>query len=64
MKMDLKQIKWQGKNWIYLAQAKDKWWAVVNRVRNLPVPHNTGYFLTSREILAPQERLHSMELDS
>ena len=32
MKTDLKQIKWQSKNWLYLAQAKDKWWAVVNMV--------------------------------
>ena len=32
MKTDLKQIKWQSINWLYLAQAKDKWWAVVNMV--------------------------------
>jgi len=62
--MDLKQIEWKDINWIYLAQAKDKWWAVVNMVRNLQLPHNTGYFLTSRELLASQERLYSMVLVS
>ena len=64
IKMDLKQIKWKNINWIYLAQAKDKWWAVVNMVRNLQVPHNKGYFLTSRELLPSQERLYSMALVS
>jgi len=62
--MDLKQIKWKDINWIYLAQAKDKWWAVVNMVRNLQVLHNTGYFLRSRELLASQERLYSMAMVS
>jgi hypothetical protein len=35
IKMDLKQTGWKGMNWIYLAQASDMWWAVVNMVINL-----------------------------
>jgi hypothetical protein len=27
-----------GVYWIYLAQDRDKWWALVNDVLNLPIP--------------------------
>jgi hypothetical protein len=64
IKMDLKQIEWKGINWIYLAQARDKWWDVVNMVINLQVPQNAGNFSTSRKLLASQERPCSMELVS
>jgi hypothetical protein len=30
--MDLQEMKWEVKDWIDLAQDKDKWWALVNAV--------------------------------
>jgi hypothetical protein len=38
IKMDLKEIGWQGVDWIDLAQDRDKWWAFVNMVMKLLVP--------------------------
>jgi hypothetical protein len=28
--MDMKEIAWEGRDWIQLAQDWDKWWAFVN----------------------------------
>jgi len=36
--MDLWEIGWQGVHWIYLAQDRDQWWAVVKTIMNLGVP--------------------------
>jgi hypothetical protein len=36
--LDLKEISWQGMDWINLAQDRDKWQALVNKVMNLWVP--------------------------
>ena len=33
-------------DWIDLAQDRDRCWAQVNAIMNLPVPYNTGNFLT------------------
>jgi hypothetical protein len=38
IKMDLIEIGWDGMNWIYLAQDRDQWRALVNAVMNLRVP--------------------------
>jgi hypothetical protein len=38
IKMDLREIGWDGMDWIDLAQARDKWRALVNTVMNLRVP--------------------------
>jgi hypothetical protein len=37
IKMDLREIGWGGVEWIYLAQNRNRWRAVVNAVMNLRV---------------------------
>jgi hypothetical protein len=36
--MYLKEIEWDGVDWIYVAQDRDRWRAVVNTVMDLWVP--------------------------
>jgi hypothetical protein len=36
--MDLIEIGWGGRDWIYLAEDRDKWRALMNAVINLRVP--------------------------
>jgi hypothetical protein len=36
--MDLREIGWDGMNWINLAQERDQWRVLVNTVMNLRVP--------------------------
>jgi hypothetical protein len=36
--MDLREIGWDGMDWINLAQNRDQWRALVNTVMNLRVP--------------------------
>jgi hypothetical protein len=38
IKMDLREIGWDGMDWIYLAQDRNQWRALVNTVMNLRVP--------------------------
>jgi hypothetical protein len=44
--MDLREIGWDGVDWIDLAQDRDQWRALVNTVMNLQVPQNAGRFLS------------------
>jgi hypothetical protein len=46
IKMDLREIGWDGMDWIDLAQDRDQWRALVNTVTNLRVPYNAGKFLS------------------
>jgi len=36
--MDLREIKWEGVDWIHVTQDSDLFWAFVNTVMNLQVP--------------------------
>jgi hypothetical protein len=38
IKMDLREIGWDGVDWIDLAQDRDQWRTLVNTVMNLRVP--------------------------
>jgi hypothetical protein len=38
IKMDLREIEWDGMDWIELAQNRDQWRALVNTVMNRRVP--------------------------
>jgi hypothetical protein len=38
IKMDLREVGWDGIDWIDLAQDRDQWKALVNKIMNLRVP--------------------------
>jgi hypothetical protein len=38
IRMDTREVGWEGVEWIHLAQDRDHWRALMNRVMNLPVP--------------------------
>jgi hypothetical protein len=38
IEIDLREIGWDGLDWIYLAQDRDQWRALVNTIMNLLVP--------------------------
>jgi len=44
IKMDRQELGW-GMDWIYLAQDRDRWRALLNAIMNLQVPQNMGEFI-------------------
>jgi hypothetical protein len=47
IKIDVKEIRWDGMDWIDLAQDREQLQALVNTVMNLRIPQNAGKFLSS-----------------
>jgi hypothetical protein len=47
IKIDLREIRWGGVDWIDLAQDRDQWKALVNAVMNLQVPSPVVQLLVS-----------------
>jgi hypothetical protein len=56
IKMDLREIGWDGVDWIDIAQDREQWWALANTVLNLRVPQNAMEFLRSCAIDASSRR--------
>jgi hypothetical protein len=50
IKMNLREIGWDGMDWIELAQDRDQWRAFVNTVMYIRVPYNSGKFLSGYTI--------------
>jgi hypothetical protein len=46
IKMDLREIEMGGMDWINVAEDKDQWRALVNKVMNFRAPQNNGHFLS------------------
>jgi hypothetical protein len=46
IRMDLREIGWEGMRWIHLIQVRDQWRAVVSTVMNLRVMLPQSYSLT------------------
>jgi hypothetical protein len=40
IKTDLQVVGWEGVDWIYMAQDRERWRALVNAVMNLPVQYS------------------------
>jgi hypothetical protein len=45
--MDVREIRWDGMDWIDVAQDSDQWRALVNTVTNFRVAQNGGKFLSN-----------------
>jgi hypothetical protein len=58
----LKWIRWDGMDWIHLAQDGDQWRALVNTAVNLQIPKNVGKFLSSFTIggFSTRPQLHEV----
>jgi hypothetical protein len=58
--MDLREVGWDGRDWIDLAQDRDRWRAHVNAVMNLRVLKMLGSSRVAAQLAAFQEGLSSM----
>jgi hypothetical protein len=64
IKMDLREIGWDGMDWIYLTQNRNQWRALMNTVMNPWVPQNDGKILISCTIGGFSRKAQPCELVS
>jgi hypothetical protein len=56
IKIDLREVGWDGRDWIDLAQDRNRWRAYVNAMMNLRVPLNGGKLSSSCTIVSFSRR--------
>jgi hypothetical protein len=61
IKMDLREIGWDGVDWIDMAQDRGQWKALVNTVLSLRVPYNAGKLLSGCTIGGSSRRVQLRE---
>jgi hypothetical protein len=63
IKLDLREIRIDGANWIWLAQDTVQWWAFVNTVMNLRVPYeeDDGGSTVPRNVVYPTATLYDVK---
>jgi hypothetical protein len=59
--MDLREIGWDGVDWLDMAQARYQWRALMNKVSNLRVLENAGKFLSGCKIGGSSERAQLLQ---
>jgi hypothetical protein len=47
IRMNLREVGWEGVDWMHLVHDRDKWKTLVNMVMNLWVPYKAMNFLAS-----------------
>jgi len=62
IRLDLREIGWEGVDWMHLTQDRGQWRASVNTLMNLRVPQKRGNSWLVVWLVASQEGLFSMEL--
>jgi hypothetical protein len=60
IKIDLKEIGWDGKNWIDLAKDTDQWMTLVKTVMKFRVHKLLGISLVAAQMAAFKEGISSM----
>jgi hypothetical protein len=53
IKMDLREVGWDGMDWINIAQDRDQWRVLVKTVMNFRGPENAGKFSSGCTIAGP-----------
>jgi hypothetical protein len=61
IKMDLREIEWDGVDWINMAHGRDQWRALVNTILNLGVPKYAVKFLSGCTIGGSSRRAQLSE---
>jgi hypothetical protein len=60
IKIGLREVRWDGMDWIDLAQDRDQWRALVNTVMNFGFRKMSGCSWVAAQLAASQEDLSSV----